>query len=333
MSQRTTIFRPPTPGGDELLLACLWPWNSLRDKTSSAYLAQVFSKFRWPGNLSVFYGTQFGKCYQKQIPRRTCEPYSWAWIKTDCEFSLAAEDNVASHIPLSGWQEAPGDRRSASIHEWWKTLPQGSSTVFSISFNTKGVARPSLKNADMNLMWSDLMLLLHSPSLLKETVLRALDSGSPGSATHISVTMAKLCRFSPSASFVAETRNSSPAKRLARVKPVGCFTQCSRSQYAVEIVLHPHFSARGNDEDIWINLLINQRDNIFSLNWDFGWYIFIDFILKVWCPPYWIEDVRNTWGPQDCHHLLILLTPESSSFLLAHVLIMICCFYNKINRT
>lgn len=68
MSQKTTIFRPPTPGGDELLLACLWPWNSLRDKTSSAYLAQVFSKFRWPGNLSVFYGTQFGKCYQKQIP-------------------------------------------------------------------------------------------------------------------------------------------------------------------------------------------------------------------------------------------------------------------------
>lgn len=108
MSQRTTIFRPPTPGGDELLLACLWPWNSLRDKTSSAYLAQVFSKFRWPGNLSVFYGTQFGKCYQKQIPRRTCESYSWAWIKTDCEFSLAAEDNVASHIPLSGWHQGIG---------------------------------------------------------------------------------------------------------------------------------------------------------------------------------------------------------------------------------
>lgn len=131
-------------------------------------------------------------------------------MKTDREFSLAAEDNVASHIPLSGWQETPGDRRRASIREWWQTLPQGSSTLFSISFNTKGVARPSLKNADMDLMWSDLIVLLHSLSLLRETALRALDSGSPGSATHISVTVAKLYRFSPSASLIAKMRLEIP---------------------------------------------------------------------------------------------------------------------------
>lgn len=78
--------------------------------------------------------------------------------------------------------------------------------MFSISFNTKGVARPSLKNADMNLMWLDLIVLLHSLSFLKETALWTLDSGSPGSATHISVTMAKLYRFSPSASLIAKIR-------------------------------------------------------------------------------------------------------------------------------
>lgn len=62
----------------------------------------------------------------------------------------------------------------------------------------------------MNLMWSDLMLLLHSLSLLKETALWALDSGSPGSATHISVTVAKLYRVSPSASLVAKMRLEIP---------------------------------------------------------------------------------------------------------------------------
>lgn len=109
MSQRTSIFRPPTPGGDELLLVCLWPWNSLRDKTSSAYLAQVFSKFRWPGSLSVFYGTQFGKCYQKQIPEGLVSLIAKHGLKQTVSFPWQLK------ITWPATSHCPADRRHQGI--------------------------------------------------------------------------------------------------------------------------------------------------------------------------------------------------------------------------
>lgn len=196
-------------------MSCCWHVcgrGTLRDKTSSAYLAQVFSKFRWPGNLSFFYGTQLGKCYQKQIPEGLASLIAKCGLKQTVSFPWQLRITKPApphHSPAN--RRHQGIRGSASIHEWWKTLPQGSSTMFSISFNTKGVARPSLKNADMNLMWSGLIALLYSLSLLKDTALLALDSGSPGSATRISVTMAKLNRFSSSAFLIAKMRLEIPS--------------------------------------------------------------------------------------------------------------------------